>query len=627
MKYLILVAFGFWHYSSLAQVLGNLDSLKLDEVSISRNSIRTDWGPFYHGVASGDPLADRVILWTRVTPENNDGSSVDVSWRIATDTSMYNVVNEGVFTTDQSRDYTVKVDADNLLPSTCYYYDFKVGDNYSVRGRAITADLGDNENVRFAVVSCSNYEHGYFNAYRAIADRNDINAVLHLGDYIYEYEVGGYSANIEDRKHEPTHEIVSLDDYRLRYSHYRLDHDLQDVHQQYPFICVWDDHESANDSYVDGAENHDDASQGDWLSRKNNSKKAYFEWMPIRENVTDSTIYRKIEYGDLINLYMLDTRLEGRDQQVETTSPNVNDPNRSILGEEQLTWFKNELSTSTKQWNIIGQQVMMSPLRAFGVPVNMDQWDGYPVERENILNHIMDNEVENIVVLTGDIHTSWAIDIPLDGYDAASGANSAGVEFVTTSITSPGFELGVGAALIQSFNPHVKYVNLNKKGYIILDVNKDRTQGEWYHLDNITTTTFSESLAAAYYVNDGERHNQSAPLPSNADWNCIQAPEKPYDEELYASTNEEERNDFIIYGVYPNPFDAELIVHLGAEQEEEIEIDIIDALGKSVFTQQNLKLSGNSEYLKIYTSSLPSGIYTLVLKSSKMNRTHKIVKQ
>lgn len=610
-------------------VIGQHELAKVDTVfekpilTENRNKLRTEWAPFYHGVASGDPLSDRVIIWTRVTPENNDGNPIEVEWRIAKDTSMNQIVNQGVYFADESRDYTVKIDVDNLEPSTCYYFDFKAGGDYSVRGRAITADMGDNDHVRFGVVSCSNYEYGYFNAYRALAERNDLNAILHLGDYIYEYEVGAYSANIEDREHEPEHDIVTLEDYRLRYSHYRLDQDLQAVHQQYPFICVWDDHESANDSYVDGADNHDDASQGSWQFRKNNSKQAYFEWMPIRENPTDSSIYRLFEYGDLINLYMLDTRLEGRDEQVEASSSELNDP-RTLLGIDQLNWLKNGLEQSTKKWNILGQQVMMAPLLAFGVPVNTDQWDGYPVERTNLLNHIMNNGIENIVVLTGDIHTSWANDIPLNGYVSSTGENSAGVEYVTTSITSPGFPIGIGASLVQSFNPHVKYVNLNMRGYMVLDITKEKTQAEWYHVDNINTTSYSESMANAFYVNDGERFNRSASQISVAQWNCIPAPEKPYDINNFLSTEEE---DIVIYGVYPNPFENEFTIHLGSNFQSYLTARIFDMSGKLIFEQRNLSIEGNSEYIKIYTANLNPGAYNLVIDSGGNLRRHKIIKR
>jgi alkaline phosphatase D len=222
--------------------------------------------PFYHGVASGDPLEDRVIIWTRVTPvEAKD--NVEVAWRMATDTGMVNIVAEGVFDTNLGRDFTVKVDVENLNPGTWYYYDFMALDNYSLRGRTRTLPSGDVDHLRFAVASCSNYEHGYFNAYKHIAFRNDLQAVLHLGDYQYEYQVGGYSAFIEGRQNEPANETITLEDYRIRHSHYKLDEDLRAAHQQYPWFTVWDDHEFANNAWVGGAENHD-AGEGLWSDRK-----------------------------------------------------------------------------------------------------------------------------------------------------------------------------------------------------------------------------------------------------------------------------------------------------------------------------------------------------------------------
>jgi alkaline phosphatase D len=591
----------------------------------TRNSLRVEQAPFFHGVASGDPLHNRVIIWTRVTPEQINEEDVSVSWRIATDTSMTNIVNQGVFVTNQTRDYTVKVDVTNLQPSTCYFYDFKVGERYSVRGRAITADLGDNENVRFAVVSCSNYQYGFFNAYRTIAERNDVNAVLHLGDYIYEYGAGGYSANIEGRDHEPVHEIVTLDDYRLRYSHYRLDHDLQRIHQQYPFICVWDDHESANDSWVEGADNHDESTQGMWGVRKNNSKQAYFEWLPIREQNEEFSIYRKIQYGDLVNLFMLDTRLEGRNEQVGATSSEINNPNRTLLGTEQLDWLKTNLSNSTARWNILGQQVMMAPLKAFGTPVNTDQWDGYPVERESILQHIVSNSIDNVVVLTGDIHTSWANDLPLNGYNATTGANSAGVEFVTTSVTSPGFPIGVGVSLIQSMNSHIKWADLTKRGYILLDINKNRTQAEWYFMDDINTANNNQTFGKAYFVNHQERFLRAASLTTVSENQCIAAPPHPYNPADYVSTNE--NNPFTLFGIYPNPFDNYFILHLGAIQAEMISVSLYDISGKLVFQQAQIPVNGSSEYFKLYTESLAKGSYQLLVESSQGKVSHKLVKE
>ena len=237
-----------------------------------------DYKPFYHGVASGDPLADRVIIWTRVTPETSPMAPVDVHWQVATDSGMTHVVQSGVFTTDAERDYTVKVDVTDLAPYTTYYYHFSALNATSITGRTRTAPTADEaDRLRFAVVSCSNYQAGYFSAYRKIAERADLDAVIHLGDYIYEYSASGedFYGNEDlrqNRSHLPDKEIVTLDDYRTRYSQYRLDPDLRAVHQQHPFIAVWDDHESTNDSYEDGAQNHQSETEGPWEERKSESK-------------------------------------------------------------------------------------------------------------------------------------------------------------------------------------------------------------------------------------------------------------------------------------------------------------------------------------------------------------------
>ncbi|HYF01805.1 MAG TPA: alkaline phosphatase D family protein, partial [Patescibacteria group bacterium] len=288
--------------------------------------------PFYHGVASGDPVQDRVIIWTRVTPETE--GDVQVFWRMATDTALKNIVAKGLFTTGQSRDYTVKIDVGGLQPNTTYYYGFTALGRNSLTGRTKTAPV-TTDRLRFAVVSCSNYQQGFFNAYGRIAERNDLDAVIHLGDYIYEYEEGGFGYNDKaQRGHEPKHEIVTQSEYRIRHSFYKLDPDLRRIHQQHPFIAVWDDHETANDAYKDGAQNHQSDKEGDWQQRKVAGKNAYMEWMPIREQ--ESRIYRTLNYGNLAELIMLDTRLEGRQKQADSaTDPSLNDPNRTMLGTEQ----------------------------------------------------------------------------------------------------------------------------------------------------------------------------------------------------------------------------------------------------------------------------------------------------
>ncbi|MEO1713508.1 MAG: alkaline phosphatase D family protein, partial [Bacteroidota bacterium] len=265
-----------------------------------------DWAPFFHGVASGDPLSDRVIIWTRVTPEDMNTEPIEVTWKVATDPQLADIVQEGSFTTDANRDYTVKVDVTGLAASTTYYYGFEAMEKASLTGRTKTTPTGaEADHLRFGVVSCSNFQAGYFNGYAGLAARNDLDAVIHLGDYIYEYADGVYGdADLfADRPLEPSTEIVTEEEYRTRYSTYRLDTALARAHQQHPFIAVWDDHESANDAYTDGAENHDPATQGDWETRKSVAKKVYFEWMPIREQAND-IVYRTIQYGDLLDLIM-----------------------------------------------------------------------------------------------------------------------------------------------------------------------------------------------------------------------------------------------------------------------------------------------------------------------------------
>ncbi|MCX6139921.1 MAG: alkaline phosphatase D family protein, partial [Candidatus Kapabacteria bacterium] len=328
--------------------------------------------PFYHGVASGDPLSDRVIIWTRVTPENG-ATSVDVRYTVATDTGLINVVRSGQVATSSERDYTVKIDVVGLQPGTVYYYGFSAFDRHSLTGRTRTTKQSDVDHVRLAVVSCSNYPAGFFNAYGRIADRNDLDAILHLGDYIYEYDAdtasyGGLTGKRLGRSHEPDAELITLTDYRTRYSQYHLDPDLIRAHQQHPMIHIWDDHESANDSYTDGAENHQ-PNEGEWSVRKAISKRVCYEWLPTREN-PENVLYRGFSFGSLVDLFMLDTRLDGRDKQVnnvgegapQASKDSLNNPDRRIISAAQYSWLTDELKQSSSTWRLIGNQVMFSPI-------------------------------------------------------------------------------------------------------------------------------------------------------------------------------------------------------------------------------------------------------------------------
>jgi len=469
--------------------------------------------PFYHGVASGDPSPNSMMIWTRITPDSGDIGDVKIYWQISTDVNFTNVVNYGYGFADEVHDYTFKTDVCGLAPNTYYYYMFQAMGRNSNIGRTKTAPLGDNDSARFAIVSCASYEHGYFHAYKEISERNDCDAVIHLGDYIYEYNTGGFSAGLSDRIYEPSNEIISLEDYRTRHSHYKLDEDLRRLHQLQPFITVWDDHETANDSYRDGADNHTPGGEGDWQNRKRNGVEAYNEWMPLRKpDETDTIrIWRKLRYGNLLDLVMIDSRLYDRDLQ---DLGSTNDPAHKMLGTIQKNWLKDQFSDSATQYKILCNQVMFAPLEVFGVPVNADQWDGYNTDRQEIEDHIRLNNIENVVILTGDIHTSWANDVPGPGYNSSSGANSICVEFVETSVTSTNFSLPVSESIIRALNPHMKYVRLTDHGYMMFDVNKSRVQTDYIYTTPVETPSYTTFIDRSFIKNNRENflRNTSTPL-------------------------------------------------------------------------------------------------------------------
>lgn len=488
--------------------LGALSATGLVGCGSDEDEPRAD-SNFQHGVASGDPLPGAVILWTRVTP-TVDGP-VEVAWELTRDRAMTDVVASGVVTTSAARDYTVKVDATGLEPGTTYYYRFAADGGRSLVGRTRTAPQGEVDRLRFAVVSCSSLAHGWFHVYRHLAEQPDVDAVLHLGDYIYEYGSDYYGS---ERAYEPPTDIVSLADYRMRHAQYRRDPDLQAVHQQHPFICIWDDHESANDSWRDGAENHD-PSQGPWEERLAVAYQSYVEWLPIREQ-EEGKLWRAFDYGALADLVMLDTRIWGRDEQVEDTEDDLADPTRSLLGADQEAWLGEQLGASTAKWKVIGQQVMLGHLSTSSMgefmPFNLDQWDGYRGARERLYDQL--EATENPIVLTGDIHSHWAIELPRDPfdgtYDAATGAGSLGVEFVTSAVSSPAvperlIARGLETALLRN-NPHIKHINFSYRGWILLDLTPARVQADYWEIDDVVAGSVGErSFRTAFVVSDGER--------------------------------------------------------------------------------------------------------------------------
>lgn len=496
---------------------------------------------FDHGVASGDPLHDRVILWTRVTPSNWE-HDVSVKWKVARDVKMRRVVAKGRVKTNILRDFTVKIDVDGLDPGQTYYYQFtasgfSASGAHSMIGRTRTLPLTNAQAARVAVASCANLPMGLFNVYALIARRTDLDAVLHLGDYLYEYANGTYGdGTLLGRVPAPDKEIVSLIDYRQRHEQYKRDPDLQAAHRQHPFICVWDDHEFANNTWKDGADNHNpDRGEGEWSARRTAAIRAYCEWMPIREwgEPPDDRIYRQFRFGNLADLLMLDTRLHGRDRQSTTTpvapgagypadDPAANDPARTLLGFDQEQWVAERLSLSGSDdvtWRLLGQQVMMAQLSTNRgqTLLNFDVWDGYAAARRRLFDAVRDGGVGNLVVLTGDIHSSWANELtgnPWEPatYDPDSGRGVLGVEFATPAVSSPGILEPLAALerakLILDASPHVKYVEYQKRGYVLLDIDHQRVQGEFWHVATVDAPSREEQLAAAFVNEAGANRLQ-----------------------------------------------------------------------------------------------------------------------
>ena len=493
---------------------------------------------FRHGVVSGDPSADRVIIWTRVSPALSE--PVDVSWMVATDPALTAVVREDRITAEPESDMTVKVDVDGLQPDTTYYYAFTCGGQRSPVGRTKTFPSGAAAHLRFAMYSCAKFSAGYFNGYARMAERLDLDFILCLGDYIYEYgnDEKGLGAEI-GRAFEPAHECRSLDDYRTRYSQYRRDPDVQAVHQQHACIAIPDDHEFCNDTWREGAGKHDPKEDGPWEERKAAALRAYLEWMPIRiRSGHEEVLWRSFPYGDLAHLVLLDTRTQ-RDKQEKP--PKADEEDRTLLGKEQFEWFTTELKGAESTWRLVGNAVLIGQVKSDFMPAELDeplselgvitprehgpepdQWDGYPAERRRLLEDVRDHGVRNIVFLSGDVHSAWAIDLKLDPHDPEQ--DSIAVEFATTSLTSEnldeemGWEPRTGALEVEEKiiddNPHIHWCELDSHGYVVVDVTHDRVQADFWFVDDVRAPSPGEWLGASWQVREGAHQVTGAEGPA-----------------------------------------------------------------------------------------------------------------
>lgn len=523
---------------------------------------------FLHGAASGDPLDDRVVLWTRITAEATT-APIAVRWEVSTDPRFKTLVHKGDARATASRDYTVKVDVTGLKPATDYFYRFQYLRNgkpfgKSVGGRTRTLPKGAVKDVVLAVASCSLYPNGYFNAYDAIAKLPRVDAVLHLGDYIYEYgaapdDYGMASPTAKTRVPDPPRELLSLEDYRRRHALYKTDPALQAAHARAPWIVVWDDHETADNSWIGGAENHQPATEGDWVKRKAAGIKAYYEWMPIREPAAGTlpeAAWRRFQFGDVATLLMTETRLTARSHQLDygrdlpvvdgkpdfaAFTAKLKDPDRRMMGQGQEQWLAREVDASMQAgtaWQVLGNQVVMArvvppdlkaamgdqayaallarlpayvakpveesrTLAQVGAPGNLDAWDGYPADRARVYDIFKASQARPIV-LAGDSHAFWANEL----WDDA-GTTRVAAEFGVTSVTSPGYsDYLPGAPLGQAYvaaNKEVKFTDQGAKGFLLLTLEHGRATGELIAVSTILDPKYQTRTLKRFVITPGDK--------------------------------------------------------------------------------------------------------------------------
>ena len=509
----------------------------------AQNTLQGGARGFTHGVASGEPGGESVLLWTRyVAPD-----AVPLTVEVAEDNGFARVVFSGNATAVPDHDHCAKALAIGLAPGQWYYYRFIAPDGgISDIGRTRTLPRGKVDKFRMAVFSCANIGFGWFNAYAHAAEANDVDLVLHLGDYFYEYAPGTYPSAEElvpGRALWTDHEAIALADYRARFAQYRSDADLRRLHQLYPMIAGWDDHEIANDTWSGGAENHQSESEGEWSVRKAAAERAYREWMPVSDEP-----FAAYDVGDLATLFRLETRHIARGKPIDLsqliagkTAPQdmvaalaafrqgeYMDPTREMIGAQQQGWLAQLLKTSRaegKVWQVLAQQVLMGHVAAptalaslvsdglpdyvrqrlmagvlasqAGLPLNMDGWDGYPAARARVFEAALAADA-NLISLAGDTHNAWAFDLTHEG-------TPVGVEFGGQSVTSPGFENYLPqipsadlARATVGYNPQLKWADLSQRGYMMVELTPQRATSEYRFVDNVRER--SAALAGTHRI-------------------------------------------------------------------------------------------------------------------------------
>ncbi|PLT29475.1 alkaline phosphatase [Peribacillus deserti] len=474
--------------------------------------------PFTLGVASGDPLSDGVVLWTRLAPDplnggGMSGEAFQVKWEIAKDEHFRKIVHQGKEIARPELGHSVHVEVSGLRPNSVYFYRFKSGGEVSQTGRTKTLPKQGTSvsSLTFAFASCQQYEHGYFTAYKHMA-KEDLDLVFHLGDYIYEYGPNEYISPTGNVRVHNSPEIITLEDYRNRYAQYKSDVHLKAAHAACPWIVTWDDHEVEN-NYANLVPEKGQSVES-FIKRRAAAYQAYYEHMPLRRSSlpkgADMRLYRDFTYGDLASFFVLDSR-QYRDDQAngDSSSPQTEeslDPKRTLLGPEQEQWVGDKLAHSKSIWNVLPQQIFFAE-RNYGSPTapkySMDSWDGYPAARERLIEVIKTNNINNLVVLTGDVHASWASNLKLDFNEPDS--KTFGVEFVGTSITSGGngADKRSDTDKILSQNSHIKFFN-DYRGYVRCHV----TPGQWradYRVVPFVTEPGADISTRASFVFDKDQ--------------------------------------------------------------------------------------------------------------------------
>ncbi|GGB52804.1 alkaline phosphatase D [Lentibacillus populi] len=499
--------------------LGMVIAQSMGGIKVDAEAKFSDY-PFSLGVASGDPLPDSVVLWTRLAPKPLEGGgaparNIPVQWELAKDESFHHIVQRGTAIARPELAHSIHVEVERLQSNTVYFYRFNAGGESSQVGRTKTLPAYGSSvsSLTFAFASCQQYEHGYYTAYKHMA-KEDLDLVFHLGDYIYEYGPNEYVSGSGNVRTHSGPEIKTLTDYRNRHAQYRTDEDLQSAHAAFPWVVTWDDHEVEN-NYADVIPEKDQ-SVGEFIERRIAAYQAYYEHMPLRRSSmphgADMQLYRSFSYGDLANFFVLDTRQYRSDQANGDTSspqtPESLDPSRTLLGEKQEAWLKENLSNSKTKWNVLAQQIFFAKQNFGKSPdeplYSMDGWDGYTPSRKRITDFCASKEMNNLIVLTGDVHASWASNLMADFNDQNS--RLLGAEFVGTSITSGGngADKRADTDRILEQNPHIKFFN-DYRGYVRCHITPSQWKADYRVVPFVTKPGAAISTRASFiYEKDQE---------------------------------------------------------------------------------------------------------------------------